>query len=94
MGGNPYDPLTTTNSSEELTMADANLKASTAPAERHIKIQQAERERPFSYRPRKTPAPLYPWIKLAGRWLEQAGFEAGQSVRVQVEHGRLVITPA
>jgi len=37
MGGNPYDPLTTTNSSEELTMADANLKASTALAERHIK---------------------------------------------------------
>ena len=54
MGGNPYDPLTTTNSSEELTMADANLKASTAPAERHIKIQQAERERPYSLRPQDT----------------------------------------
>lgn len=26
MGGNPHDPLTTTNSPKELTMADANLK--------------------------------------------------------------------
>jgi toxic protein SymE len=74
-------------------MGNANLKASTALAERHIKIQEAARERPFSWRPNKTPTPLYPWIKLAGRWLEQAGFEAGQHVRVQVEHGRLVITP-
>ncbi|MDR5818823.1 MULTISPECIES: SymE family type I addiction module toxin [unclassified Caballeronia] len=75
-------------------MADANLKALNAHSERLIKIQQAERERPYSMRPNKTPPPLYPWFKLAGRWLEQAGFEAGQNVRVHVEHGRLVITPA
>ncbi|WP_235024451.1 SymE family type I addiction module toxin [Caballeronia arvi] len=66
----------------------------TAQHERYIKIQEAERERPFSLRPNKTPPPLYPWIRLAGRWLEQAGFEAGQQVRVEVQHGKLIITPA
>ncbi|QBQ96092.1 SymE family type I addiction module toxin [Paraburkholderia pallida] len=40
----------------------------------------------------RTAPPLYPWIKLAGRWLELAGFEAGQRVKVEVQHGRLVIT--
>ncbi|NML35485.1 SymE family type I addiction module toxin [Paraburkholderia antibiotica] len=29
---------------------------------------------------------------MAGKWLEQAGFPPGQRVRIQVEHGRLVIT--
>ncbi|MFD1554507.1 SymE family type I addiction module toxin [Paraburkholderia silviterrae] len=33
-----------------------------------------------------------PWRE-PGRWLELAGFEAGQQVRIAVEHGRLVITP-
>jgi toxic protein SymE len=30
-------------------------------------------------------------MKLAGRWIEHAGFEAGQHVRISVEHGRLTI---
>ena len=73
-------------------MADANLKASTALPERHIKIQHSARDQPQSYRNRYQPPTLYPWLKLSGRWLEQAGFEAGQRVKVHVEHGRLVIT--
>jgi toxic protein SymE len=31
------------------------------------------------------------WIKLSGRWLEHAGFDPGKRVRIQVEHGKLVI---
>ncbi|WP_433705995.1 SymE family type I addiction module toxin [Paraburkholderia sacchari] len=27
-----------------------------------------------------------------GRWLEVAGFETGQRVRIEMHHGRLVIT--
>ncbi|MEM5370072.1 SymE family type I addiction module toxin [Paraburkholderia azotifigens] len=74
-------------------MADANLNALTAHPERHVTIQQSLRYRRFSSRPRRPP-PLYTWLKFSGRWLELAGFEAGQHVRVEVEHGRLIITPA
>ncbi|WP_243849847.1 SymE family type I addiction module toxin [Paraburkholderia rhizosphaerae] len=41
---------------------------------------------------RRTMPPLYPWMKLAGRWIEHAGFTPGQRVRISVEHGRLTIT--
>lgn len=33
-----------------------------------------------------------PFIRLSGRWLEQSGFNPGESIRVEVEYGRLVIT--
>ncbi|MDR6382932.1 hypothetical protein J2802_003352 [Paraburkholderia caribensis] len=36
--------------------------------------------------------PLYPWMKLGGRWIDNAGFAAGQRVKIAVEHGRLTIT--
>jgi toxic protein SymE len=36
--------------------------------------------------------PLYPCMKLAGRWIEDAGFAPGQRVRIAVEHGQLTIT--
>ncbi len=91
MGGNPYDPLTTTSSHGELIMADANLNAWPAHPERRVTIQQSLRYRRINARARTEP-PLYPWIKLSGRWLELAGFEAGQRVRIEVHHGRLVIT--
>jgi hypothetical protein len=34
-----------------------------------------------------------PAVPLSGRWLELARFEAGQQVRIEVEHGRLFNTP-
>ncbi|WP_368860325.1 SymE family type I addiction module toxin [Caballeronia sp. BR00000012568055] len=37
-------------------------------------------------------APFYPGIRLAGRWLTNAGFVPGQRVKVNVEHGTPVIT--
>jgi toxic protein SymE len=94
MGGNPYAPLTTTNSTQELTMADANLKARSPVTERFVTIQQTRREsrnwqKPYHLR---TEPPLFPWIKLAGRWIENSGFTAGQRVRIHVEHGQLTIT--
>ena len=72
-------------------MADANLKALHAHPVRRVTIQQSWRYRRINARTRTEP-PLYPWIKLAGRWLELAGFEAGQRVKIEVHHGRLVIT--
>ncbi|AJX34732.1 SymE family type I addiction module toxin [Burkholderia oklahomensis] len=71
-------------------MADANLKARPTVTERFVTIQQSMRYR-RSWRSPTIP-PLYPWMKLAGRWIEHAGFEAGQRVKITVEHERLVIT--
>ncbi|WP_081056660.1 SymE family type I addiction module toxin [Burkholderia pseudomultivorans] len=42
---------------------------------------------------RKLNTTYCPWIKLAGVWLEEAGFEAGERVRITVEDKRLIITP-
>ncbi len=35
--------------------------------------------------------PRMPFVRLAGRWLERAGFGIGTAVRVQVRPGLLVI---
>ncbi|MFM0509455.1 SymE family type I addiction module toxin [Paraburkholderia sp. RL17-373-BIF-A] len=53
-------------------------------------IQQSRRHRRNGRSP--TIPSLYPWVKLARRWIEHAGFEAGQRVRIAVEQGRLTIT--
>jgi hypothetical protein len=35
--------------------------------------------------------PRMPFVRLAGRWLDRAGFGIGTVVRVQVSRGRLVL---
>jgi len=42
---------------------------------------------------RKLNTTYFPWIKIARVWLEDAGFEAGERVRITVEDKRLIITP-
>ncbi|VWC80099.1 hypothetical protein BLA50215_01175 [Burkholderia lata] len=39
------------------------------------------------------PPVLHLWMKLSGRWIEAAGFEPEQRLRIEVTHKRLVITP-
>ncbi|MBN3769159.1 MULTISPECIES: SymE family type I addiction module toxin [Burkholderia] len=39
------------------------------------------------------PPVLHLWMKLSGRWIEAAGFEPEQRLRIDVTHKRLVITP-
>jgi hypothetical protein len=34
-----------------------------------------------------------PWLRLSGKWLEQAGFPVNARVKVEVSEGRLIITP-
>lgn len=75
-------------------MANANLKSLAQYPERRVTIQQSVRYRKNIYPitgPYKAP-PLYPWLKLSGRWLEIAGFEPGQRVKIQVQYGKLTIT--
>ncbi|QPS43883.1 type I toxin-antitoxin system SymE family toxin [Burkholderia humptydooensis] len=75
-------------------MADANHKAPKLVTERFVTIQQSIRHQ--SFRPHTTyrfkQPTFYPWLKLAGRWIEAAGFLPGQRVRITVEQRRLVIT--
>ncbi|RQU45275.1 type I toxin-antitoxin system SymE family toxin [Burkholderia cenocepacia] len=39
------------------------------------------------------PPVMYVWMKLSGRWIEAAGFDPEQRLRIEVSHKRLVITP-
>ena len=34
-----------------------------------------------------------PWLRLSGKWLEQAGFPVNARVKVEITEGRLIITP-
>ena len=46
------------------------------------------------YKPLKSPGAEVPYLRLRGRWLRDAGFEIGRSVKVDVSEGRLTIEPA
>jgi toxic protein SymE len=80
-------------------MADANHKAVAPVTQRILTISSQRRPRPM-----KTYAPAHieffpdlppaPWIRLSGRWLEEAGFRIGGKIRVEVGRGKLVITLA
>lgn len=52
----------------------------TARDVRFLKVMQHYSDQPVAY------------LSLKGRWLERAGFAAGDLVRVCVQHKRLVIT--
>ncbi|HHT8996036.1 TPA: SymE family type I addiction module toxin [Burkholderia cenocepacia] len=99
MGCHPYDPLTTTNSIQESEMANANHKSRPVVTERFVTVQESARHHSLSRvlrairAHRKLNTTYFPWIKLAGVWLEDAGFEAGERVRITVEDKRLIITP-
>ena len=91
---NTHGPLTTTSSHGELIMADANLNASCAHPERHATVQQLMRwHPPPKWQGQWKNRTFFPLLRIAGKWLIQAGFEPGQRVRITVEHGRLVVTP-
>jgi hypothetical protein len=54
---------------------------------RHLRVSY---RRPESLVPLRLPAPM-PFLRLQGRWLDEAGFGIGMTVRVQVTPGRLVL---
>lgn len=74
-------------------MTKANHKARAPVTEQFVTVQESQRYREWTSGNPK-PATFYPWLKPAGRWIEQAGFTPGQRLRISVEHGRLVITTA
>lgn len=36
---------------------------------------------------------FYPQIKLFGKWLKAAGFQQGQTIKISIENGKLLIEP-
>lgn len=75
-------------------MAKADINARPAHPERHVTIQQSWRYRQWKPRGYRTDPPLFPWFKVSGRWLGHAGFMPRQRLKIEVQHERLVITPA
>ena len=74
-------------------MAEANLNALPVHPERHATVQRLMRWHPSpKWQGQWNTPTFFPLLRIAGKWLIQAGFEPGQHVRIEVEHGRLVIT--
>jgi hypothetical protein len=44
-----------------------------------------------AHHPRPSSSAPMPFLRLRGRWLDQAGFPIGANVRVEVSAGRLVV---
>lgn len=57
---------------------------------RRLKVSRTEAPSRASRFPRPLPEPL-PFLRLQGRWLDQAGFTIGAAVRVAVAHGLLAL---
>jgi hypothetical protein len=54
---------------------------------RHLKVSYRSSQ---SLVPLRMPSPM-PFLRLQGRWLDQAGFAIGANVHVEVMPGRLVL---
>ncbi|MET1505407.1 SymE family type I addiction module toxin [Burkholderia sola] len=80
----------------ELTMAGANHNAPTYFRDCFVSPQssfQSCRIVPHIRPSDMAPPVVYLWTKLCGRWIEAAGFDPEQRLRIEVSHKRLVITP-
>lgn len=59
--------------------------------DRRLTLTRALRDRRSQDRyVRPTEVPL---LRVQGKWMEQAGFKVGARVRVEVQPGRLIVTP-
>jgi len=63
-------------------------KFNQAAMTRRLKIQESA----DAYKVRFNGASSKPTIRLQGKWLEEAGFQASRYAVVKVEHGKLTIT--
>jgi hypothetical protein len=57
---------------------------------RRLRVSRTQPESRASRFPRRLPDPM-PFLRLQGRWLDQAGFTIGSEVRVVVAHGLLAL---
>lgn len=45
------------------------------------------------FRERRYDTIIIPEIRLVGRWLEKIGFVQGQMVKIELQNGKLIISP-
>ncbi|MGH8241499.1 MAG: SymE family type I addiction module toxin, partial [Steroidobacteraceae bacterium] len=57
---------------------------------RRLRISRTQRDSRCTHPPFRLPLPM-PFLRLQGRWLDEAGFAIGADVRVEVSAGRLVL---
>ena len=57
------------------------------------KQYKMKRERFLTVADTRTTRTPTPWIRLSGKWLEQAGFPVSARVKIEVSEGKLIITP-
>lgn len=62
-----------------------------AHPQRHVTLYGTARD--LRHYGARTGTQWSPVLRLSGRWLQRAGFDIGQRVRVRVDAGRLVIEP-
>jgi len=92
MGGNPYDPLTTTNSPKESEMADANSKT------RRRKNKPVDMKKTFELVLRNYPDlpkrgwPYLPWMQAIDIDFKIFGFKPGDRVYLDVNYVTRKIT--
>lgn len=67
------------------------MPRSVSPNSRQIKISSSRYEAHMKHWPR---APLVPYIRLRGYWLDKAGFGVGKRVNIQVTDRCITLVPA
>ncbi|WP_226800392.1 hypothetical protein [Burkholderia sp. Z1] len=86
MGGNPNDPLTTTNSNKELKMADANSNSrpkKRKPRKPSTVLQMILRSTPDKP---KRGWPYLPWMSVVDAHFKLFGFQPGDLVYLEINH--------
>jgi len=78
------------------TKAKSSKKVTKLPYYRKLKVRESlyyHHYGDFQPRDRYRPIRPVPWINIKGYWLNLAGFSIGTPLQVNVNKGRIVLTP-
>ncbi|WP_186084593.1 SymE family type I addiction module toxin [Burkholderia gladioli] len=75
-------------------MAEKNHNAPNSFPDRSVTIRESWRYLgELDPKKDRTEMTTFPWMRLAGYWLEEAGFIPGHRARIKVTMGQLITTP-
>jgi len=92
MGGNPYDPLTTTNSSQESATANAYSKTRPKKLKQYPEVELILDNKPDLPQEGQ---PYMPWMRAIDLHFEMFGFKPGDRVYLEFnfDFRKVIITP-